>query len=57
MGATLCAELTSGEFEDSVWCRFDTGDNHGLLIGTVYRRPNSAEENNDKLLKLMKEAT
>jgi len=37
--------------------RIDTGDNHGLWIGTVYRSPNSTVENNDKLLKLMKEAT
>ena len=57
MRATLCEELTSDEFEDSVWCRIDAGDNHGLLIGTVYRSPNSTEDNNDKLLKLMKEAT
>jgi len=57
MGATLCKELTSDEFEDFVWCRIDDDDNRGLLIGTVYRCPISTEENNDKLLKLIKEAT
>jgi len=33
------------------------GLTHGLLIGTVYRSPNSTKENNDKLLTFMKEVT
>jgi len=28
MGATVCEELTSDEFEESAWCMIDTGDNH-----------------------------
>ena len=39
-------------FLESVWCRIDLAGSDKLLLGCVYRRPNSTIDNNQKLLNL-----
>ena len=36
--------------EEGVWCEVSLNENDKLLIGCVYRSPNSTEENNEKML-------
>lgn len=48
-----CLELEQNDFEDSVWSiiKLDTGAR--LLVGTVYRSPTNADNNNENLLQLL----
>ena len=39
-------------FLESVWCWIDLAGSDKLLLGCVYRRPNSTIDNNQKLLNL-----
>ena len=41
--------------EDSVWCLLSLCDSDSMLIGLVYRSPNSPNINNDKLLHLLQD--
>jgi exonuclease III len=41
--------IMAGNFQDSVWCSIKLDNNDKLLIGCVYRSPNSSNENNIKL--------
>ena len=41
--------------EDSVWCALSLRDSDRMLIGLVYRSPNSSDANNDKLLHLLQD--
>ena len=55
---TLCAtnlELDT-QFQDSVWCKIKLKKADNLLLGCIYRSPNSQEDNNEKLFKLIKQA-
>ena len=42
------------DFEENVWVTIELGQNTKLLVGGIYRSPNSTAINNDKLLKLLK---
>jgi hypothetical protein len=42
-------------FNDVLFCEIQQTGNTPILIGVVYRSPNSTEENNTKLLKVMQE--
>ena len=44
--------LTS-EFADSIWVKIHLNNNDNLIIGCVYRSPNSTPENNDNFLALL----
>ena len=40
-------------FEESIWVTFDSHDGKKILIGCVYRSPNSSDENTNKLSTLL----
>ena len=40
-------------FNDSVWCQIKLKNNDKLVIGCVYRSPNSTMENNQNLYQLL----
>lgn len=42
------------DFEESVWCLLET-ETDKILIGCIYRSPNSSEENNQRLLNQLQE--
>ena len=44
------------EVEESVWCEMKLGNNDKLLIGCIYRSPNSTLENNPRLNKMIIDA-
>jgi hypothetical protein len=46
-------EFDDANFNESLWCAIRLANNDSLLVGCVYRSPNSAEGNNDKLITLM----
>ena len=37
--------------ESSIWCEVELSDSENLLVGLVYRSPNSTSENNEALRK------
>ena len=45
------------EYEDSVWCSISLHGSDKLLVGCIYRSPNSPGENNQILHTLLKEAS
>ena len=51
--ATPVLSLNNVGFDDSVWCSLPLGGCGNMLIGLVYRSPNSSDINNDKLLHLL----
>ena len=48
------SNLNDHTFEESTWCSIERGDQK-LLLGTVYRSPNSTDENNELLLNLLEQ--
>ena len=44
------------EVEESVWCEMKLRNNDKLLIGCIYRSPNSTLENNARLNKMIIDA-
>lgn len=44
-------------YEESVWCSVKLNNNDTLLVGCVYRSPNSSETNNVNLFKLLREVS
>ena len=47
-------DLGKTDFQESVWCEFKTENKERVLIGCVYRSPNSSKENSEELHKLLK---
>lgn len=45
--------VTPGNFKDAVFCSIRLRNNDHLLLGCIYRSPNSSRENNDNLEKVM----
>ena len=45
-----CPELDQAEFDCSSWCNVLLSDKKRLLIGVIYRSPNSTTDNNEKML-------
>ena len=54
LNAEPCEELNKHEFEESVWCKFTSPNSEKILVGCVYRSPNSQEENKLKLFDLLR---
>ena len=52
--AVIVDDILDKEFQESVWCVIRLKDNDNLLIGCIYRSPNSSQENNDCLLHLIR---
>jgi len=53
LNASQCQPMTSTEFNDSVWCKVNSGENEKVLIGVCYRSTASNDDNNEKLLQLL----
>jgi len=53
LNASQCHPMTSTEFNDSVWCKVNSGENEKILIGVCYRCTASNDDNNEKLLQLL----
>ncbi len=49
-------DLSSNDFQESIWCELRLKNNDKLLIGCVYRSPNSTANNNLMLYNLINEA-
>ncbi|XP_071944903.1 uncharacterized protein [Antedon mediterranea] len=43
-------------FNESVWCEIRLENEENILVGCIYRSPNSSKENNDALLELISTA-
>jgi len=57
LNAQECQDLNETEFQESVWCTFNTAEGK-VLLGCIYRSPNtSSEENDAKLFQLLKSDT
>lgn len=52
LDVSLQEELTNSEFRESLWCSIKTGRKR-LIVGVCYRSPDSGDDNNDELLKLL----
>ena len=44
------------QFCDNIWVKLKVRGNYSILLGCVYRSPNSNQENNDALLRLLQKA-
>ena len=53
---SACPYFDNIVFDCSTWSVIKLKDNKSLLLGAVYRSPNSSEENNQKLLMILKKA-
>lgn len=40
--------------KESIWCTFKYGLNEKVLIGCMYKSPNTSDDNVDKMIKLLK---
>ena len=56
LSSILVENLPTEPFEESVWCCCKLDNSDKLLIGNVYRSPNSSPENNKNLNVLLKSA-
>lgn len=54
LNAKPCTILNKCTFQESVWCYFCNDKNEKILLGCIYRSPNSTETNKQELIKLMK---
>ena len=55
--ATTVNPLPDSSFKDAIWCEIRLCRGDKLLVGCVYRSPNSTNDNNALLLELLKAAT
>ena len=49
-----CKALNTGDYDSSVWCWIMLKGGKKVLVGSIYRSPNSSRENNERLLQKMK---
>ena len=54
---SACLALESVEFDCSTWCSVLLSDGKRLLIGVIYRSPNSPDTNNQNMLNILKLAS
>jgi endonuclease/exonuclease/phosphatase family metal-dependent hydrolase len=54
LNANECTELTDKSFDESVWCEFVDANGEKVLIGCVYRSPNTSHENTERLYELLR---
>ena len=52
--AQECPILNKSDFEESVWCKFKSAYDQQVLVGCLYKSPNTTEENVDRLFNLLK---
>ena len=53
---SACPMLENGSFDCSTWSVIKLRDNKSLLLGAVYRSPNSSADNNQLLLEMIRRA-
>ena len=53
---SACPQLDNVGFDCSTWFIVKLSNNQNLLVGVVYRSPNSSDENNEKLLAMLRMA-
>lgn len=46
---------TTGCFKESIWCEIDLEGDDRLLVGCIYRSPNSSDDNNTDINKALKQ--
>lgn len=55
LNARECYDFDDFNYQESTWCTFDSECNGKVLIGCVYRNPNSStDDNNKKLFEILK---
>ena len=57
LSANIDESLMNSEYAESVWCRINLKGTDSLLVGVVYRSPNSTDVNNYLLNELIVKAT
>ena len=55
--SNLLVNLTSGYYSECVWCKVRINDQTSLLIGVIYRPPDSKSLDETLMLKLLHNAT
>ena len=53
LNAQLFNTLNDGGFEESVWCQLSTFNNTKVLLGCIYKSPNTTEQNEKILFSLL----
>ena len=53
LNAAECKELNSHKFQESVWCTFKSDNNLSVLLGCVYKSPNTDAINVEHLYDLL----
>ena len=51
-----CKELNSTGYEEAVWCMIHLSRVEKLLVGVIYRSPNSSKANNEKMNLILESA-
>ena len=57
LNANECTDLNKHDFQESVWCTFNSKENLTVLVGCVYKSPNSGKNNIDNLYDLLLKAS
>ena len=52
----VCRQLNENDYENSVWCWIIGKGGKKILVGSIYRSPNSTLANNDKLMEKIEKA-
>ena len=55
--SSLNEYLSSVEFDESLWLKIQLKGRDTLLLGCIYRSPNSDHMNNNRLIQLLKKAS
>ena len=53
LNAQPCHDFDN-DFEEQLWCTFKGGNEELVLVGCIYRSPNSNDNNNNELFKLLR---
>ena len=54
LNAVECVEMNSFDFQEAVWCSFISKQKEKVLIGCVYKSPNSTDENVQNMFNMLK---
>ena len=46
--------LSNHDFDESMWCKFKSADGENVLIGCLYKSPNTTQDNINRLINLLK---
>ena len=54
LNAQLCVEFADNKFQEQLWCTVRGGNDETVLVGCIYRSPNSDDQNNTELFNMLK---